>query len=237
MLVRSLSFAAFFLCAACASTRAPEPPPGYVLHEAPKEPKFLEVGFYEVIKAKLPPPPPANSLRQKSDEAKLLEAQNSRSPADCERANAEVRLSLSSFFGGEGGLLNPAEVSRLEPFLGQVRNDIDFFIQRLKNDFPRPRPFLYVDGVKPCVPKEVTQAYPSGHAAIARLQALVLGRIFPERSGAFYRRAKEIGQDRVLAGVHHPSDVAAGAQLAEEIYTELGKSGKFREALGRAARP
>lgn len=226
-----------FLLVSCASHSVTETaPPGYVLHPAPTEPKYLSVDLYDGLKAKLPKPPSANSTEQKGDEAKLLAAQASRTAADCERANAEVGVSLASFFGGEGGVLSAAEVSRLEPFLAQVRNDADYFIQRLKKDFPRQRPFLYVDGLNPCVPKEVTQAYPSGHAAISRLQALVLGRIFPERTAALYARAKTIGQDRVLAGVHHPSDIAAGAQLAEMLYGQLGKSEAFREALGKASR-
>jgi acid phosphatase (class A) len=113
----------------------------------------------------------------------------------------------------------------------QVRNDADYFIQRLKIDFPRQRPFLYVPGLEPCVLKEVTGAYPSGHAAISRLQALILSRLYPERSQALFARARAIGQSRVLSGMHHPSDIRAGEELAEKLYGEFGKSESFQRAL------
>ena len=55
----------------------------------------------------------------------------------------------------------------------------------------------------------------------------------PVRRAAFLARADEIAQDRVIGGVHHPTDVAAGKVLADEIHGELLKSPAFRADLDK----
>lgn len=225
----TLAGVSFLLLNACAG-KSPE----YAVHPVPTEPKFLAAARYEEFKAKVAAPPATGSGPQAADEKALLDYQRERRPEDCARAESEVQLSLNNFYGGPRGPLRPAEVASLERFFGQLRNDADYYIQRLKVDFPRPRPFLYVKGLEPCIPREKTQAYPSGHAAIAQLQARVLASLFPERAEAFLERARVIGRDRVLAGVHHPSDVAAGQALADQIYDALKKSAAYRAALAEA---
>jgi len=210
----------------CASTSD-----GYAVHPVPTEPKFISATLYDKFKAALKAPPAAGTAAQEADEKALLEIQNQRTAADCERAASEVKLSLQSFFGAPNGPLKEEEIPKLESFFSQIRNDTDYFIQRLKKDFPRPRPFLYVKGLAPCVLKESTQAYPSGHATIARVQARILAMLYPDRIEGFLARARTIGQDRILGGVHHPSDVKAGEALGDAVYEALKKSKSYAEAL------
>ncbi len=205
-------------------------PSGTVHHPIPKEPIYLQPALYENFKKQLVPPPTAGSEEQKQDEAALAKAQKERSQKDCDRANSEVFVSLASFFGPTYALLDQASTEKLTPFFEQVRNDGDFFIQKLKVDFPRQRPFAYLSSVTPCVPKEVTGAYPSGHAVLARLYSLILSDFYPAKRKQIERRADQIGQDRVLSGMHHPSDVYNGQKMGELVYHELKKSPAFRKA-------
>ncbi len=47
-------------------------------------------------------------------------------------------------------------------------------------------------------------------------------------------RAKEIGQSRLNIGVHHPSDVAAGATLGEAIGAKIIASAVFQKDVAAA---
>lgn len=204
---------------------------GVVHHPAPKDPVYLNSSLYDSLKIKLPIPPVLKSASQSDDEKQLFDFQKSRTDADCMQAKAEVFVSLKGFFESPRGPLKRSDVEKLTPFFEQVRNDGDYFIQRMKKDFPRKRPFAYIEGIEPCVPKEVTGAYPSGHAALSKLYALILSDFFPAHRAKLEARALEIGKHRVLSGMHHPTDIASGRVLAELLYGELKKSKKFQSAF------
>jgi acid phosphatase (class A) len=215
---------------ACAPAPAASPQPE-VVHPAPKDPVYIEPGWYETLRARFPPPPARGSERQARDESELLRAQKERTPADCAEARDEVSVSLRSFFGGPQGALDDAAVQRLAPFFEQLRNDGDFFVQKLKKEHPRQRPFAYVAGLEPCVAREVTDAYPSGHSVLARLFALVLADLYPDRRDALDARARRIARHRVMSGMHHPSDVEVGREIGELLHAKLAASPRFQADL------
>lgn len=90
-----------------------------------------------------------------------------------------------------------------------------------KRIYKRPRPYLTRTELTPCIDKESSYAYPSGHTALARLFARLLSRIYPERTAAFLERADEIAENRVLGGVHHPTDLISGKKLGDAMSVEV----------------
>ncbi|MGH2930169.1 MAG: hypothetical protein ACRDL8_18340, partial [Solirubrobacteraceae bacterium] len=54
-----------------------------------------------------------------------------------------------------------------------------------------------------------------------------LGQIFPDRADKLTAWGQYVGQLRVIAGVHHPTDVAAGQALAASICSWLTEQGDF----------
>lgn len=203
----------------------------YVQRHQPTEPIYASTAFYEKFKAQLPPAPKEGSPEQKKDEEELRRLQKSRTTQDCERAKREVDVSIAAFFGPPDGDLDAATLTAVAAFFAQVRNDADFFILKLKKDLTRPRPYLYMKDIKPCVLKEKTAAYPSGHALLAKLYAAILSEIFPGQKEKFEKRAQQIREDRVLAGVHHSSDIEAGQKLALILHDEFKKSKKYQDEI------
>lgn len=190
--------------------------------------------------AKMTPPPARGSELDRSDYDTILRYQHSRSDKDCHRAISEVSVSLERFYGAPYGPLTAAEVKALAPFFEKILHETDAVVQKAKTSWARPRPYVADARVSPCVRREVTDAYPSGHAAIAVVFARVLSRIYPERAVLFERRAQQIGNDRVLAGVHHPSDIKAGNRLGEEIFQAMATEKPFKGQLkkhAQASRP
>jgi autotransporter-associated beta strand protein len=108
-----------------------------------------------------------------------------------------------------------------------------------KRFYKYARPFRWSAGVSvvpALVPAEsATPAtdggYISGHAAEASRDALAMAYVLPERYQEMIARALELGENRILAGMHSPLDVIAGriqaqAVLAATLYAQQNKSTK-----------
>ena len=215
-----------FTFAACSS--APKP-----LWD--RDPVFLSKDALATDQA-IPPPPEPKSKADVADFRELKSQQEHRTPKDCERASSEVQVSLETFFGPKYGPLTEAEVTKWNEFMTNVRIDTDYFVQRVKKHWKRPRPYIADSELTPCVKSEPTSAYPSGHAAIARVLAHVLAEIDPQRKAAFERRAEVVARDRVLGGVHHPTDIDAGEKLGDEVFALLQGNEHFKKDLAALPR-
>ena len=53
----------------------------------------------------------------------------------------------------------------------------------------------------------------------------------PTREAQFRARADLIGHDRVMSGVHHPTDIVAGKKLGDEIFKKLDQVPAFEKDL------
>jgi acid phosphatase (class A) len=74
-------------------------------------------------------------------------------------------------------------------------------------------------------------SYPSGHATRGTLLARILAELAPERREALLRVGHQIGYDRVVGGVHYPSDVLAGDRLGDAVADALLADPDFRRQL------
>jgi acid phosphatase (class A) len=96
-----------------------------------------------------------------------------------------------------------------------------------KSNFNRNRPYINHSEIKPCIQLEGSKAYPSGHTTIARVYARIMGAIYPERAVLFLKRSDEVAQNRVIGGVHHPSDIVAGKILGDAIAEDYLETDDF----------
>jgi acid phosphatase (class A) len=103
-----------------------------------------------------------------------------------------------------------------------------------KDFYGRKRPFKIDARIKPCLTLEDTPTYPSGHSTRAVMWATILGEMFPDKKDALMDRATQIGDDRVLGGLHFPSDVEAGRVLGAAIAAEFLKNPDFKAAMEKA---
>ena len=195
-----------------------------------QDPFFLSKTDFNIASA-LPPPPVKGSAQDKSDFAKLFKYQKGRTAQDCERASYEVEVSLEHLFGPKYGPLSEIEVKKWEAFFDKVRNDTDYFVQPMKKKWNRSRPYVAEPKIEPCLKREVTPAYPSGHAAISRVFADLLEQLDPKRRDDFEARANQISEDRIIGGVHHPADIEAGKKLGEQIFKKLMHNPEFEKEL------
>ena len=158
-------------------------------------------------------PPGMGSLESNQDFKELLYWQGQRTQSQCELAKKEVNLILRNFVGNRTDLLSPIEEIRLTKDLSVLQLRVLQQVSGLKKIFGRPRPYKVDSRLKPCVPLENSLAYPSAHSAISYAFAQSLSSVFPDRSGRLFDRAQEIAFNRMMGGVHHRSDLAAGEKV------------------------
>ncbi|MDH0864996.1 phosphatase PAP2 family protein [Mitsuaria sp. GD03876] len=77
-------------------------------------------------------------------------------------------------------------------------------------------------------------SYPSGHSTYGWTTALVLARVAPDRAPALLARARDYAESRLICGMHFPSDVEAGRQLATAVVSQLDLNPEFQQDLLRA---
>ena len=99
-------------------------------------------------------------------------------------------------------------------------------VMNLKWFYNRPRPYQ----LGPKYGMEIkyirtethhTPAYPSGHTAYGNLVALILSEKYPEYSKSFQAFVLQVGEARVLQGVHYPSDNDAAVKLTNNIWRDI----------------
>ncbi|MGM1019257.1 MAG: phosphatase PAP2 family protein [Bacillota bacterium] len=91
-----------------------------------------------------------------------------------------------------------------------------------KSYFSYPRPFRWSDNsvvvpsLIPAIKADATSdgGFPSGHTNAAYLSSIAMAYAVPERYQELLTRASELGNNRVVAGMHSPFDVMGGRVMA-----------------------
>ncbi len=182
----------------------------------------------------LPPPPVAGALESAIDLETVLKLQESRTAADIARADAEAKLTPAAFAPVFGAGFTAENLPTLFALLTDAAADSKILSEAAKTQFARSRPQFADPRVKPSISGEVDGSYPSGHATRGMLWARLLIEIAPDLKDALIKRGEEIGWDRVVAGVHFPSDIYAGRMLGQITAQMLKKDPEFQTRLAKA---
>lgn len=169
------------------------------------------------IKKVIGPYPANGSIEEQNDFDILHNYQKNRTHNECELAKQEEKITLKAMFGGVNGILTKKEIHRFAPIFTSIQIKSGIYSYLAKKIYHRPRPYLKDQNIAPCIKRLKSYAYPSGHAMIARYTARVLAVYFPEKEKKLLDRADQIATNRVLGGVHHPSDIVAGKKLGDAL--------------------
>jgi acid phosphatase (class A) len=149
----------------------------------------------------LPPPPNVSSTEERADEEKVSAAVRGRSSAELLEAREDSMRTVFFFSKSIGPGFDSVRLPLTARFFSHVRSDVEQLVDRAKTYWNRRRP----NGVR-----KARGSYPSGHAAFAAATAIVLSQLVPSKRDAIFRQARMFAENRILLGVHYPSDVAAG---------------------------
>jgi len=152
----------------------------------------------------------------------------------------QVAQRFSQAFGAD---LTPQTASRLLRLMGRVSADEDQLLKPIKKlivDGGRHRPFVDYPNRAGCPltwpTLRTAGSYPSGHATLGWLWALVLTEIRPDHADDLFAKGIGFGDSRVLCGFHYPSDVQAGRIAASALFDRLHGNNDFKADLACAAK-
>jgi len=99
-------------------------------------------------------------------------------------------------------------------------------IMKLKVYYDRPRPDalakeMGIDFKGDYLASAQTPSYPSGHTIQAYVLAHVLSEQFPEHEENLLKIAEMISQSRIDRGVHFPTDIEHGREIASSIFSQM----------------
>lgn len=228
------------LALGCAASQAASPewetPP--ISHKDVR-PYFDAVALHALV---LPPPPAEGSAIDRDDVAAAL----ARQQVDAQRrqqAELDGGLLYDRFAEALGQPIRRDTLPALLLLLNRAEKQVGAPAFAAKDLYRRPRPYQRLElgqvcgrtgTSKPDPDASKRTSYPSGHSAYGWTAALVLARVAPDKAGALLQRASDYAESRVICGMHFPSDVEAGRQLATAVVAQLDQLPEFQRDLARA---
>jgi acid phosphatase (class A) len=190
----------------------------------------------------LGPPPAPDSQWDRADQG-LVEALQAVDDRRWQMADLDGKDLYSRFAEAFGGSIDKKTSPALVKLLDRAVADAEATGDMAKDFFSRPRPFQRLqlqrvcDKATPPKPEDHPAhgtSYPSGHSARGWTVAMVLARIAPDRAVLVMRRAEEYMESRLICGMHFPTDVEAGHDVAIAVVSHLDASPDFQADLERA---
>jgi acid phosphatase (class A) len=182
----------------------------------------------------LAPPPSADSDEGKADLQAVLATQHTRTEAQVKEAEADSEKSVFRFADVMGPGFKPENLPFATTFFERVSSDGEKLVSVAKAYFNRPRPFVMDHRVKPVVGRPLGPGYPGGHATFAYVNAILLAYMVPEKAVSIFSRAGRFARNRVIGGVHYPTDTEAGRISASVIDNVLLHESNFLADFARA---
>lgn len=186
------------------------------------------------LAAVLAPPPAAGSPAAQADIDVLLALQKARTPEQEAAALADRERSVFRFADVMGPDFNDKTLAEIVPFFERVHVTESFFVGQAKNHWKRPRPFLADQALTPSLPKPQSFSYPSGHSAFGHLVAIVLANMVPEKAPELFARGTRFARQRIVGGVHYPTDIEGGKISAAVIANALLHDPEFKRDFAKA---
>ena len=182
---------------------------------------YLNAGQVDLMRL-LPPPPAGDSAQAAAEMAEVVALEATRTAVRAAQARADVAESVHDMFGA---VLGPAFTPERTPLTGALFDRIaeteNAVTGPVKRGWARLRPYQVNAALHPAVPPSRSGSFPSGHATLGRLAAIVLAAMLPEHRAALFARAADYAESRVIGGVHFRSDIVAGMNAGTAIAAVL----------------
>lgn len=210
-------------------------PPAATGGKIPKTAYYINASLLNVS-AILPDPPVVGSPANDAELAELHRIQERRTADEVKQAEADdAEEDMFAFKSVFGPGFTP-EMLPITAALGEhVKNEQSVAGRELKQRFQRPRPYQTDATLHPvCPAKPAHDSYPSGHSLTGYLEAFTLIELAPEKRDEILARADQYAHNRLVCGVHYPSDTEASRKAAYAVFGYMLSTPKFQQDLAAA---
>ncbi|TPK93757.1 phosphatase PAP2 family protein [Mesorhizobium sp. B2-4-12] len=176
----------------------------------------------------LPPPPANDSAQTKAELGEVLTLQVTRTPEMEARAVADAEENVWRFADVMGPNFTKDKLPKFSAFFDRVVETEGAVVDPAKDVWKRPRPHQLSDLVKPAVKLSSSGSWPSGHATVGTMMGIILSDMVPEKRAEIMARASEFAHNRIVGGIHFPSDVEMGKISGSVIAAVLLNRDDFR---------
>ena len=173
----------------------------------------------------LPPPPDPGSSQERQDEAQVAAQVGARTSSALVRAQGASHRDVFFFAPSVGDEFTASRFPITAAFFKKIGSDVEKLTDAAKLHWDRPRP----DGAN-----KKRGSYPSGHAAFAAAAAIVLAELLPCKRDQIFRQARRFAENRIILGLHYPSDVAAGWTAGTVAAFAMTDNAAFKRDLAAA---
>jgi acid phosphatase (class A) len=182
----------------------------------------------------LAPPPAPDTAEGKADLQAVLVTVNARTDADIKQAQEDDKRTVFRFADVMGPNFSAETLPLTAQLFQHVYEDGNAATLAAKNFFQRKRPFVVDPDIKIVVNQPPDFSYPSNHSTFGNESGILLAAMVPEKAGAIFARAATYAHNRVVAGVHFPSDVEAGRIAASVIDNSFLHNPRFESDFAKA---
>lgn len=211
----------------------------------------------------VPPPPGEGSAQQQRDLAEVIDVQKTRTDALIKRAESGGNyLAIVNTLGANLKADKiPVTNAFISKVTSETSAQVDFVKDCWQRQRPfavskavqppgkqaenmRVKPGANMQGSEksrpmPAIcpamrPTEYSFSYPSGGASVGMTAAILLAAMVPEKTAEIHTRGREAGENRIILGVHFPSDVAEGRLSAAAAIAVMTQNPAFNADLADA---
>lgn len=176
----------------------------------------------------LPPPPANDSAETKAELGEVLTLQVTRTPQMVASAVADTEENVWRFADVMGPNFSKDKLPKFSAFFDRVVETEGAVVDPAKDVWKRPRPHQLSDLVKPAVRLSSSGSWPSGHATVGTMMGIILADMVPEKRAEIMARAAAYAHNRVVGGIHYPSDVEMGKISGSVIAAVLFNRDDFK---------
>lgn len=181
------------------------------------------------------PPPPANDSAQTQRELReVLDMQQKRTPEMASQAKADVEENVWVYSNVMGPKFNAKALPAVSAFFDRIVATEAAVVDPAKDFWKRPRPHILDSRIEPIVKRSSSGSWPSGHTTLGTLMGITLANMVPEKRAAIMTRAWQYGDNRVVAGIHYPSDIEMGRIAGSVISQQISQQQDFQQQYRQA---
>ncbi len=181
-------------------------------------------------------PPAPHSEKSDAELAELHRIEDARTAEQVAHAKADdENQTIFLFKTVFGDKFTKENLPAVDALGARLKADKSANTGAAKEAFHRIRPYNVDKTLHPvCKTKAKDNSYPSGHTTVGYLMGLALIDLAPERRDDILARADDYAHNRLVCGVHFPTDLAAARLVAYAVHAITELDPDYRKAMAAA---